>query len=510
MQEARSIYPPTNADSYSNLVGFVFIFNLIVGTGALTLPAAFAKAGWCLSLLLLLLLAVISYITVTYVIEAMACANAIKSWQNLQALRHRRYSSESQEEQQFANTDSETVPLTIQQQSGEFHYYQLTHKFELGEMATMFFNDFGRILFYLCFIIYLYGDLTIYSAAVTRSLRDVICDYGHKNISILSTLETRSIYLPGDFESNNNRACWPQSETTISRKMIYRLILMGFTLIFGPLVFCGIQKTKYLQILTAICRWLAFALMICITIKMLATDGKRGHPNAANIYAIPALFGACVYSFMCHHSLPGLLAPLRSKCSVSSILSIDYIVICAFYLILALTGIFAFEHVQDLYTLNFLPDQFDDDGWLSQLLIVIDYFLSLFPVFTLSTSYPLIAITLKNNLQTLFLDMSRLESYNSFVCFLLPLLAILPPFCVAFFTENLSNLVAFTGSYAGVGIQYVIPVFLVYYSRRTCSELLGSGIPNHFRSSFRSNFWLVLVLSWSGLSMLLVTINLCT
>lgn len=52
-------------------------------------------------------------------------------------------------------------------------YYKLEEKFELGEMATLFFNDFGRVFFYLCISIYLYGDLSIYSAAVAKSLRDL-------------------------------------------------------------------------------------------------------------------------------------------------------------------------------------------------------------------------------------------------------------------------------------------------------------------------------------------------
>lgn len=68
-------------------IGFIFIFNLIVGTGALTLPGVFAKAGWLLSLIVIVLLGVISYITVTFIIESMAAANAVKTWQNLQVLK---------------------------------------------------------------------------------------------------------------------------------------------------------------------------------------------------------------------------------------------------------------------------------------------------------------------------------------------------------------------------------------------------------------------------------------
>lgn len=37
-------------------VGAIFIFNLIVGTGALTLPAVFSRAGWALGTCIILIL----------------------------------------------------------------------------------------------------------------------------------------------------------------------------------------------------------------------------------------------------------------------------------------------------------------------------------------------------------------------------------------------------------------------------------------------------------------------
>ena len=62
--------------SYSPLFAFVYILNLIVGVGALAMPKAFAMAGWLLGLVLLVVLAMLSYMTATYVIESMAVANA--------------------------------------------------------------------------------------------------------------------------------------------------------------------------------------------------------------------------------------------------------------------------------------------------------------------------------------------------------------------------------------------------------------------------------------------------
>ena len=66
-----------SSPSFGSGTAAVFVFNLIVGTGALALPAAFAAAGWAAGTVLLLVLALASYITATWVVEAMAACNAI-------------------------------------------------------------------------------------------------------------------------------------------------------------------------------------------------------------------------------------------------------------------------------------------------------------------------------------------------------------------------------------------------------------------------------------------------
>lgn len=64
-----------------NQVASLFIFNLIVGAGALALPSAFVNSGVLAGSLLLLLLAFLSFMSVTFMIEAMALGNAILSKQ---------------------------------------------------------------------------------------------------------------------------------------------------------------------------------------------------------------------------------------------------------------------------------------------------------------------------------------------------------------------------------------------------------------------------------------------
>jgi hypothetical protein len=42
----------------------------------------------------------------------------------------------------------------------------------------------------------------------------------------------------------------------------------------------------------------------------------------------------------------------------------------------------------------------------------------------------------------------------------------IPPILIAFATQNVSFLVNITGAYGGVGIQWLIPTVLLYYSRK--------------------------------------------
>lgn len=314
--------------------------------------------------------------------------------------------------------------------------------------------------------------------------------------------------------------CWSNVETgmwsTFTRIDCYRLSLIGFIVLLGPFTFFNVQKTKYIQMCTILFRWMAFSIMISIALRRLLVNGQQGFPPIANPYGLPSLFGTCVYSFMCHHSLPGLIAPIQDKNGLHKKLSGDYMLIAGFYLFLAMTGAFAFAQLEDLYTLNFIPTQQQSDLFL----VFIEYFLALFPVFTLSASFPIISITLRNNLEALFIGTTAQSTnpdaaYASFCTFLLrrcafPLMAILPPIFVAYFTDSLASLVSFTGSYAGTGIQYIIPVALVWQARKTCRAILGQGIINDYRSPFQSVVWLIFVFVWSVTSVILVTVNFLT
>ncbi|RVE69960.1 hypothetical protein OJAV_G00083470 [Oryzias javanicus] len=433
-------------EPYSPFVGLVYMFNLIVGTGALTMPRAFATAGWVVSLALICFLAFMSYMTTTFVIEAMAAANAQLRWKRREQ-EETDYSDSTSEYSDDgmdpSRSEPETKPILSVQRSGHADHFDIVERVEMGQMASMFFNKVGVNMFYICIIVYLYGDLAIYAAAVPISLMEVAC--GNHSCSA------------GSVKFNDTDTCWGP----VSRGNAYRVFLSIFTLLLGPFTFFNAQKTKYLQILTSLMRWIAFTMMIVLALVRIGKGRGEGRPPVANLYGVPNLFGVCVYSFMCQHSLPSLVTPISEKRRVGALVLADYTLILAFYVLLSFTAIFCFDSslLHDMYTLNFTDncDVLDVPA--------LRYFLGLFPVFTISTNFPIIAVTLRNNWKTLFhRDGGTYPWVVDRVVF--PLITLVPPVVVAFCTHNLESLVGITGSYAGTGIQYVVPAFLVLHARR--------------------------------------------
>ncbi|XP_048847760.1 transmembrane protein 104 isoform X2 [Brienomyrus brachyistius] len=475
-------------EPYSPYVGMVYMFNLIVGTGALTMPKAFATAGWVVSLTLICFLAFMSYMTTTFVIEAMASANAHLRWKR----REQEEITDSDSTSDCSDDDvmvrgrsepQETRPILSVQRSTSVDQFDILERVEMGQMASMFFNKVGVNMFYICIIVYLYGDLAIYAAAVPISLMEVACG----NLSCST----------GIVQHNDTEACWGP----VRREDAYRVFLAVFTLLLGPFAFFNAQKTKYLQLLTSLMRWIAFSTMIVLALIRIGKGSGEGHPPAAQLSGVPNLFGVCVYSFMCQHSLPSLVTPISDKRRLGPMLLADYSLILAFYGLLSFTAIFCFDGLQlrDMYTLSFTDD--------CQLTAPLRYFLGLFPVFTISTNFPIIAVTLRNNWKTLF---HREGGTYPWVVdrVVFPLITLAPPVIVAFCTHDLESLVGITGAYAGTGIQYIIPACLVLLSRRHLQPVLGREAINKHRSPFRHTFWVGFVLLWAASCLVFVTANI--
>ncbi len=247
--------------------------------------------------------------------------------------------------------------------------------------------------------------------------------------------------------------------------------------------------------------------MIIVAIVRIS-EGHRYTPTLANFKHFPSLFGISVYSFMCQHSLPGMVTPMRRKKWVYWMLAGDFATTLLFYLLLTITGSFAFEvgKMRELYTLDF----FNPGGNI--ILLIIGTYLAMFPVFTLSTNFPIIAVTLRENLKSLarlIMKLFKIEhDFPKFIdIFFFPTIALIPPLIISYATQQADLLVSITGSFPGVGVQYVIPAALVLMGRYTLKKNFGS-YENKYKSPV-SHFVVVgIVLVWSFVSVVLIIVNM--
>lgn len=157
------------------------------------------------------------------------------------------------------DSESETNEETVIINRNMRRYYGLNLKVELGEMAELYFNRFGRMLFFVSLCIYLYGDLAIYTAAVSKTLSDISCQQNEND-----TFDSTTV-------------CWENH--TVTKINIYRMYVLVFAAAVCPFAYFNVQKTKYLQMFTTSMRWFAFSVMIALASHRLYVHGQEGFPK---------------------------------------------------------------------------------------------------------------------------------------------------------------------------------------------------------------------------------------
>ena len=251
--------------------------------------------------------------------------------------------------------------------------------------------------------------------------------------------------------------------------------------------------------------------MIALSIRLIVLGIPSSSPAVFSIGGFPSLFGSSIYSFMCHHSLPGIITPMKSKKYIYPLMGADFLLILILYYLINLTGVFAItqDDMNALHSLNFFCPG------LEIVLLVLGVYLALFPVISLSSNFPIIVVTLRDNLKSLvklLLSKIRIKGHTYTLPVqvdrvVFPLLALIPPTILAFSTQQDSLLVSVTGSFPGVGVQYLIPVCLAFMAQYTLKKKVNS-YNNPHRSPFSHFLFKGLVLLWSFVSVILIIIDM--
>ena len=256
----------------------------------------------------------------------------------------------------------------------------------------------------------------------------------------------------------------------------------------------------------------AFGLMISIAIARLAMgESADPFPPLASVPGFPVLFGVSVYAFMTQHCLPGMVTPMSTKRGIVWMILGNFGFILGFYLLLSYTAVslFSSNELYGIYSINFFKLFELSDSIGDRVLSVFGYYIVLYPIFTLTTNFPISSITLRENLKALARIIVKPwlgdEPFPLLVdFFLFPTVAILPSLAIAFATTNIQVLVSITGGFPGIWLQYMIPTALAFAGKYIITKKLKVEYNNKHKSPFSYVPFLVFVILWTMTSMILV------
>ena len=252
--------------------------------------------------------------------------------------------------------------------------------------------------------------------------------------------------------------------------------------------------------------------MIGISIAMLAIEMPAYPlPPLARVPGFPVLFGVSIYAFMTQHCLPGMITPMTTKRGITWMILGNFTFILAFYLLLSYTAVFRFttNELFDIYTINFFKLFELSDPIGDRVLSVLGYYIILYPIFTLTTNFPISSITLRENLKALARLIVRPWMGDKPFPFLLefllfPTIAIVPPLAIAFGTTSIEVLMSITGGFPGIWLQYMIPASLAFAGKYIITRKLKMEYKNKHESPFSHIFFLIFVIIWTITSMILI------
>ncbi|ETW01385.1 hypothetical protein H310_06934 [Aphanomyces invadans] len=429
-----------SASGYTPLVAYSFTVNYILGVGSLGVPYALYKAGVVFGSILLILVSFISYVTVMWVSEATARVRDMDA------------------------KNSKTKLLR-----DPFHFPEVT------TLCDRFMGVVGAALYQVSLLGLMYGGLLGYSQVFVNSVVS----------QLPSTL-----------------AC---SST---------LVAVVFGLVVVPLSCVDLNEQIHVQVVMAIVRFVALTTMIVSAFVALFVDSQdsgtsspisQGPPYASdvpwiNLDSFGLLFSTTVFSQLFQHSVPGLLAPLARKDQpkAPSIFGYALLTTTCFYLALSLSCCYYFgPKISSSVNLNWASFSWGIDGAIPIWAKFLSLLVVLFPALDTLSVFPLIAITLGDNLAASLKGRVVWLNHKRLVC---RLIASIPPLIVAVLVTDLSVTLQFSGIF-GLYVAFITPALLQLFSQREDPR------PNVYSGRFSSEGYIFAVLGFGGVALIIAIVQ---
>lgn len=447
--------------AYTPFVALCFTVNYVLGVGALGVPFAFRSAGLVLSSIVLIFIGCITYLTISWTVETLSVAQAIY------AVDFGGFNPQDPVEAEEKGLDGfrgTFGPVTTPE------LFRITRKLEVSALCDLILGPWGKRAFQTALLFLMYSGLWAYGAVFASSF---------------------SIILSGVYASP--------------------IVLISiFTVLVVPLSCLELTEQLYVQVALTVLRAFVFLYMLLsCSIAFISNPISHNQVPLFQWEGLSLIFTTSIFSLLFQHSIPGLLFPLKDRSESVGIFSKALLICFILYLILGLLcGAYFGEALKSSVNLNWYHFAFSQSERGSLITIVLNYLVILFPAIDTLSVFPLIAVTLGNNIQfTLnpyFED--RIDSLRTrrTIC---RLIACIPPLVAVYFVQQLDTILQISGIF-GAYIALVNPSILLFFAHKRMKSEFGAVIKTAYSSPLSHLCALVSVGSLGCIAMVLVLVNL--
>lgn len=476
--------------------GVLFMLNSLTGLSLLTLPYGFAKAGLLLGALIVLGSLLISFMTATFMCEALTIANALEYEEAEKEV----LEEQSPEVRQHLRDAMDVAQGALRKKLLEFDHeqrdafrgktveifqaenrvknpdreFKIRERVELGAVGERVLTSGRRkmlgALIYIMILAFTYGTMAALVVTVNQSLAHTVL--GAANLMGFFSLEEDGVY-------------------TCCVVVVFFITL--------PLCFQNLQKTKAFTVVIMWCRFVAIIFLLVIgmykSLKRFQAEGVQQVLEDVPLWkpsGFVAVFSNSIFLFGIHHYLPSMISPLEKQAEAPKVIITAFSSCYLLVLWICSTALVAWGEetsshcssvpgghyckIQPLYNLNFSP--------LSLGAGSVALFLLAYPAMAIA-SIPIAAITTRNTMgQWLGIKPADPEAPYTFSNIALTLVVLLPPFIVALITTNVQAVIQYVGGYAGLSVSFLCPMILLIQGRFKLNLRRDNDVDRPLKSPF--------------------------
>ncbi|KJE93784.1 hypothetical protein CAOG_04528 [Capsaspora owczarzaki ATCC 30864] len=513
------------ANGYSPMVAYAFTVNMIIGAGILGLPFAFYNGGVVLSIILLFIASFLCFVTLCFLIEACARAEAfadtLDGFAEPMAINDRNdsehaalvrpaassatnrlsshgtfsssYSARLAASNSAVSSAQAAEELAMVQERMTIGYSG--RKFEVSELCGLFlaiyvepsswwarFADANgfihpvRRFYELSIFLYNCGAMWLYSSIFASALSVVI------PLTFLSGYHS--------VQPDIGTVCQTVTSSGADAYCVhaYYFFLALYATIMIPIVCLDLTAQRKLQM--SLTLFAFFCMIVMIITVLVAVDHapySTALPNVSTsapyfdtsrlfeISGFGKIFTTAIVAQVAHPGAPGFVVLVRDKMKTRRIFGAALSSTFLFYALLsALCAMYFSDSVQSVVTLNWKTYSGEASTGESTPVWaqVVSYLIVLFPTITVSAAFPLYAISLAESLAnaapaSLLQKISR-KKLNYVLRISLALLAI----GGAALVRDVSKVLEFEGLF-GFVLAFFAPCLLQYFSKRVCIRRFG-------------------------------------